>query len=748
MYRYPKLPFYESFGAIPESYLISLSYEEQILWLCSQIQKLKEGSANYNYELLMNLPQINGIELKGNKTSEELNLQTRLVAGAGIDIVNNVISATGAGGESEFLYQYLDTIINGSYYDINKPLGSEISLLPVYQVNTARALIENVKVNDRFKIVGNYEAGIIDPHGNRLLHRESGVDNFYCMTDGTLVVSWYNTNITTPQIFKYVTANEIFDRFEDDEDDITENRLKAGRILKSPEYPFIILETNGTMTIGEVTGAGLSTGWKLLECPIYLNSQTPENLVYYNEPVYYDEDTKTFYGTTQKITYDSSESEWYLTDIARIESTLTNSRGKIPTSEAVYEAIQEAGGDVQINSGSVIVLKSDGTFEVDDVPESNIPSGFYDTYLPIYINSVSPSNIIFNNEIVYYDSFKKTFYGALRTIHFLGTWEYYTLPSMATTITNDPNTIPTTQAVYNAIQGSVTPANVFYAIIDENITLSADGTSSYNFTDDTYYYLNKGRSITYIDINNTSQTIYDLTDTIFLYKEDLEGSTQIKGLYRTNINHFPDSLRTFTLEWNSLLNYWYEKELNPYSEYVYNYNNISGRSSTRNSIPTTGSDYDVPTIEAIRTYVSDQNINNLVHIKENLSNPSPSDKTSGSWQQWGNILTTTNDIPAGVYLLAITYQVSGKSSTTIASVCSMRTSIELNGTYSEIGGGRATVPLAPSVTASYNASALTTLEIPTTGKYKFKFEGFGTQTWVDGYGIVINLIKISDLPTP
>lgn len=606
MYRYPKLPFYESFGAIPESYLISLSYEEQILWLCSQIQKLKEGSANYNYELLMNLPQINGVELKGNKTSEELNLQTRLIAGAGIDIVNNVISATGEGGESEFLYQYLNTIINGSYYDINKPLGSEISLTPVFQVNTARALIEGVKQNDRFKIVGNYEAGIIDPNGNRLLHREAGVDNFYCMTDGDLVVSWYNTNTNTPQIFKYVTANEIFDRFEDDEDDIRENSQKAGRVLNSPLFPYIILETDGTMTIGAVTGGGLSTGWKLLECPIYLNSQAPENLVYYNEPVYYDENTKTFYGTTQKISYNSSESEWTLTDIARIETTLTNSNGKIPTSKAVYEAIQGAGGDVHINSGSVIVLKSDGTFEVDDVAESNIPSGFYDTYLPIYINSASVPNIIFNNEIVYYDSVKKTFYGALRTIHFLGTWQYYTLPSMATTITNDPNTIPTTQAVYNAIQGSVTPANVFYTQINQDVTLNADGTSNYNFEDKHYYYIPLPYKVRYYDSENTLHSASRLDNSIVYYEEATENNVVIqKTLYRTGIQADLDTASNYTLYWLASSPYWREDKAT-YLDYVGN--TYGGVSKTRNSIPTTGNNNDVPTIQAVRDYISPKNL--------------------------------------------------------------------------------------------------------------------------------------------
>ena len=127
MFRYPKLPFYESIGAIPSSYLISLSYEEQILWLCSQVQAIKEGTPNYNYELLENKPSINNIPLIGNLTPEQLGisndyniisnkplingvivsgnktgtdygLQNQLIAGSGITITGNTISTTGGGG--------------------------------------------------------------------------------------------------------------------------------------------------------------------------------------------------------------------------------------------------------------------------------------------------------------------------------------------------------------------------------------------------------------------------------------------------------------------------------------------------------------------------------------------------------------------------------------------------------------------------------------------------------------------------
>lgn len=47
-----------------------------------------------DYETLLNKPQINGIELIGNKSAAELGLQNTLIAGNGINITDNIISIT------------------------------------------------------------------------------------------------------------------------------------------------------------------------------------------------------------------------------------------------------------------------------------------------------------------------------------------------------------------------------------------------------------------------------------------------------------------------------------------------------------------------------------------------------------------------------------------------------------------------------------------------------------------------------
>lgn len=72
---------------------------EEDLMLLSEINNEKsinlekEGTGGTSdYQMLANKPQINGVELNGNKTSEELGIPQQLIAGDNIEIVDNVIS--------------------------------------------------------------------------------------------------------------------------------------------------------------------------------------------------------------------------------------------------------------------------------------------------------------------------------------------------------------------------------------------------------------------------------------------------------------------------------------------------------------------------------------------------------------------------------------------------------------------------------------------------------------------------------
>ena len=114
------------FGTIPSEFKEAMTYEEQIQWLYYQLKELKEGTANYNYDLLenkpsidgiilqgnvtktqlgidsnyyslINKPSINNVTLSGNKSLNDLGIQAKLIEGPGINISGNTISAIGGG---------------------------------------------------------------------------------------------------------------------------------------------------------------------------------------------------------------------------------------------------------------------------------------------------------------------------------------------------------------------------------------------------------------------------------------------------------------------------------------------------------------------------------------------------------------------------------------------------------------------------------------------------------------------------
>lgn len=174
------------FGTIPSDFKEAMTYEEQIMWLYGQLKEIKEGSANYNYNLLENKPSIEGVilqgnitknqlgitenynnlsnrplinnvQLSGNKSLTELGIQEKLVAGSGIRISGNVISATGGGGggsgtsdytELDNLPQINDVTLIGNKTSEDLSLQHELSISWNGSVEYGKTLNGNVQIGD------------------------------------------------------------------------------------------------------------------------------------------------------------------------------------------------------------------------------------------------------------------------------------------------------------------------------------------------------------------------------------------------------------------------------------------------------------------------------------------------------------------------------------------------------------------------------------------------------------------------
>lgn len=433
------------FSTIPSEFRECLTYEEQIMWLYYHIKSITETSGNVNYEALENKPSINGVLLLGNKTLDELNIQSKLYAGDGITINGNVISATGGGTGGTTNYEELSNkpSINGVTLIGDKTfedLGLNLPTKKVYKDITTDSNVEiadNVLFDLTSTNVGSnipnwesasdtktfcFKASVFSSLTFKVYGRCSNV--MWFVTNGNpffsigskileeksatnLNYSGDFVRLTVPTIgsgsyyitfqFTNVSTNAPRVEYESEEVDLDViQKLSTDIILKDNENPQL---EQGLYYTGEHA--------------IFYNSVSEANLVFgFNDIIYYDISSNNVAISDAFKTYtrDFSANEWSIAQNTDIENELTDSRGKIPTSHAVYEAIQNISptptGDVFYTElNQPITLNADGT------TNPTLTTGYY--YLGDYtvsyydINNTLQTSNAFKTSILYYDADSK-----------------------------------------------------------------------------------------------------------------------------------------------------------------------------------------------------------------------------------------------------------------------------------------------------------------------------------------------------
>lgn len=434
------------FSTIPSEFRECLTYEEQIMWLYYHIKSITETSGNVNYEALINKPYINGVLLLGNKTLDELNIQSKLYAGEGISINGNVISATGGGGGGGTTnYEDLSNkpSINGVTLIGDKTfedLGLNLPTKKVYKDITTDSNVEiadNILFDLTSTAIGSnipnwesasdtrtfsFKASEAPSFTFKVYGRCSNV--MWFITDGNpfysigskILDDKSDTNLnytgdfvrmTVPTIggddyyitfqFTSVSFDTPLIEFESEEIDLDViQKLSTDIILKDNENPNL---QQGLYYTGEHG--------------IFYHSISEANLVFgFNDIIYYDVGTNNVAISDALKTYtrDFATNEWSITQSSDIENELTDSRGKIPTSHAVYEAIQNISptptGDVFYTElNEAITLNADGT------TNPTLTTGYY--YLGDYtvsyydINNTLQTSNAFKTSILYYDANSK-----------------------------------------------------------------------------------------------------------------------------------------------------------------------------------------------------------------------------------------------------------------------------------------------------------------------------------------------------
>ena len=461
------------FGTIPSEFREAMTYEEQIMWLYYQIKQLKEGTANYNYDLLENKPSINGIDLVHGLTASNLGLQERLIAGENISIVGNTISATGGGGSGGTTnYNLLDNkpSINGvelvgdkSFNDLG--LQTEKSYLPF-----EGTIVSDKYFNTEVKFIGDVvpipttEANSMFMYinVNDLQARKFRISGTAGLSSAFFTCNENPSVVSASNVFKSFSPNNTYVNDEvsitipDDANFLVFNFVNTNVNVPSVEY--IVETVGGTSNYNLLNNKPSINGVELV------GNKSFEDLGL-NIMKEYDELTSYVTGSYFNLTFPSS-----IGDIVTAPTTAENT---------AYLIIDK--NDIESNTFRVTGASSNYIYFLTD----NEPLGLD---VPT-IQALSSYDTGFTDEEITIDFGDASF--------------------LVFNFTDTDVTIPKVEVVTETFGG-----DVFYNKLSEDLVLTTNTTPS---LEEGYYYTN-GHSI---KIGNSVQT--EFNDCIFYY--DSTGSS-------------------------------------------------------------------------------------------------------------------------------------------------------------------------------------------------------------------------------
>lgn len=244
--------------------------------------------------------------------------------------------------------------------------------------------------------------------------------------------------------------------------------------------------------------ATLDTGFYLCNYPIFYHSISQDNTIYgVNSIVYFDSDTLTFYGTFDTTTFDGDiENDWILFQNEYITNSLVDKRMKIPTAHAVYEALQNVSGNGVTELTDSIEVYNDGTID-----PSSLSSGLYYTGngTGVFLNrddqGLSPVRVIDPEEIFYFNSDDKSFIiNGFRYVYIQANsnWVWNRTQKVDnSTLSNNQYVVPTSHAVYEAIENAKSLINLTHSLSvedDGSVTPDLETGFYYSGSNSGYHY--------------------------------------------------------------------------------------------------------------------------------------------------------------------------------------------------------------------------------------------------------------------
>jgi len=270
------------------------------------------------YRYRGNLQHLEGITFMGNPRAKIFNDKT----GEEIPIIQFGL------GHYDFFPTEVTYMLNRGYYiDIPSDVGTKVDLTPIPGENVAYFL-SPIKYGEIYEIYGTGIAALAD--SNLELVEAWGftaLDNYFPLGPATedftgyIVVSFDHTNTNEPHIWHTYeqSGGGGSSRVTDLADDIV---LLAGTPLDLPTGFYRFSDS---------------------QKGLYYHEALVDNFIYgFNDGVFYfDNTTQTFNLDLKSWFYDELEADWQIVEHTNITNEIVDSRNKIPTSQAVYNYVDQ-----------------------------------------------------------------------------------------------------------------------------------------------------------------------------------------------------------------------------------------------------------------------------------------------------------------------------------------------------------------------------------------------------------------------
>lgn len=306
------IDMYRSFGMIPSSYKVAMSYEEQLMWLCKEILDIESGTGNVEQRL-------EALETEMPKK------QDKLIAGENI-IINPETNEISLDGVTMKLYDISSNIVNGYYIDNHDvQVGDILDLSPISGTNTSY-ILKDILNGEQLNIEGKFTLTKIDKDTNEVLFKydnTTGERTYYeSEADGKVAISFWDTDVYTPKVYEIPNTKYMIYGINKA---LNSGGGGGGSAEVTKLSQDIILTTECSLPTGLYASGSHS---------VYITAPLEGTLIISHDQLFYfDNDTQTFYGIIESVTYEFGS--WTRQQYSFVTNEIVDNRDKIPTSQAV-----------------------------------------------------------------------------------------------------------------------------------------------------------------------------------------------------------------------------------------------------------------------------------------------------------------------------------------------------------------------------------------------------------------------------